>query len=80
VRRLEHDALTNRGDDVASEIVLRALSEGYVRPDRSGIIFFGDLLDPLDCMFLDGIAGFDLMVSDMDIHLSRLLSWAWRAA
>jgi hypothetical protein len=31
-------------------------------------------------MFLDGFAGFYLMVSDMDVHVSRLLSYARRAA
>jgi hypothetical protein len=68
MRRFQNDPLGDRRDDVAGEIVVRALAEGDVGADRTGIIFLGDLLDPLDRMFLNRVAGFDLMVRDTNVH------------
>src|SRR6188472_3751753 len=68
VRRLEDDALRDWGDDVAGEVLVGPLAESDVGAHGAGIIFLRDLLDPLDRMFLDGFAGFDLMVSDTNIH------------
>src|SRR4051794_19648116 len=69
VGRLEDQALGRIGDDFAGEaMVVRALAEGHLRRDDSGAVFARDRAEPCRHALAQGLAGFELVTRDPDVH------------